>query len=261
MKSAAMTISGRRQANQDAFCAEPQWGLYVVADGMGGYQGGEVAAATAVETIREFFRANEEDDAVTWPFGLRKDLCFAQNLVRVAVRTANQAVMAKRKGDLASMGSTVVVLAWREGRVVLGHVGDSRVYRIRDGVATQLTQDHSLYNELLAAGSTDLPPQKEFAYKNIVTRALGFTVTAGDEPDVAAEAPRAGDVYLLSTDGLHDVLDDAQVAAIVASSKSLDDACTRLVAAAYEGGSHDNITALLVEIEPSDDAVPFEECS
>lgn len=248
IKYAARTTSGRRKNNEDAFCLEPQWGLFVVADGMGGYHGGEVASSTAVDTIREFFRANEEDDAVTWPFGLRKDLSFGQNLVRVAVRTANQAVMARRKGELGNMGTTVVVLAMREGRAIVAHVGDSRVYRVRNGAMTQLTADHSLYNELQKAGSTDLPSQKEFHYRNIVTRALGFNVSAGDEPDLSAEAPRPGDVFLLSTDGLHDYLDDTQIGAIVKASESLDEACENLVVAAYDAGSTDNITVLLVEV-------------
>ena len=249
LDSAGKTTTGRRQSNQDAYCIEPQWGLYVVADGMGGYKGGEVASATAVKTIREFFRANEEDDCVTWPFGLRRDLSFSQNMVRVAVRSANHAVMHQRKGELSNMGSTVVVLALREDRAIMAHMGDSRIYRIRDGSISQLTRDHSMYNELVDAGANDLGPSNEFQYRNIVTRALGFSTSAGDEPELGDETPRKGDVYLLCTDGLYEKVDDETIVGVVrGAGTDLDAACRELVELAYERGSTDNITAVLVRV-------------
>lgn len=247
-KCAGKSVTGRRNNNQDAFCIDQRWGLYVVADGMGGYQGGEIASATAIEAIREFFRANEEDDSVTWPFGLRRELSLMQNMVRVAVRSANHAVMTQRKGELANMGSTVVVLALRDDRAVLAHMGDSRIYRIRRGRIELLTRDHSLYNELADAGANDLGPPSEFPYRNIVTRALGFSTSAGDEPDLGTEVPYPEDVYLLCTDGLYESLDDETIVGIVRGADDLDAACDKLVELAYERGSNDNITAVLVRV-------------
>lgn len=247
-QSAGKTITGRRQTNQDAFLIAPEWGLYVVADGMGGYKGGEVASETAVKAIREFFRANEEDDCVTWPFGLRGDLTFGQNMVRVAVRSANHAVMAKRTGELRDMGSTVAVLALREDRAIFAHMGDSRIYRVRDGALTQITRDHSMYNALEDAGASDLGPANEFQYRNIVTRALGFTTSQGEEPELDAEIPRDGDVYLLCTDGLYEKIDEGVIVGVIKASKSLNQACETLINLAYERGSTDNITAVLVRV-------------
>ena len=248
-KCAGKTITGRRQSNQDALCLEPDWGLYVVADGMGGYKGGEIAAGTAIKAIREFFRANEEDDCVTWPFGLCKDLTFTQNMVRVAIRSANYAVMQQRTGELANMGSTVAVLALREGRAIIAHMGDSRIYRVRDSSLTQLTRDHSMYNALSDSGARDLGPPDEFVYRNVVTRALGFTTSAGDEPELGDDSPRAGDVYLLCTDGLYERIDEGVIVGVVEASKTLEQACETLISVAYERGSTDNITAVLVGVE------------
>ncbi len=247
--SAGKTVTGRRKSNQDAFFEEERWGLFVVADGMGGYEGGEVASSTAIAAIREFFRANEEDDGVTWPFGLRRELSLDKNMVRVAVLAAHHAVVALRKGDLGKMGTTVCVLALRENRAILAHVGDSRIYRVRGREVEQLTRDHSLYNELKEAGAVDLVPENEFPYRNIVTRALGFSTSSGEEPTLHADAPRPGDIYLLCTDGLYEKLDGATIGRVIEESSSLQQACDVLVQIAYERGSTDNITALLVRID------------
>lgn len=247
--SAGKTVAGRRKSNQDRYCIESRWGLYVVADGMGGYEGGEVASATAVESIREFFRANAEDDGVTWPYGVRRELSFAENMVRVAVRSANQAVMVRRRGALANMGSTVVVLSLQGDRAVVAHMGDSRIYRVRGGSVEQLTRDHSMYNELCDAGASDLGPERDFGYRNIVTRALGFTTSAGDEPTLGEVEAREGDVFLLCTDGLYETIEDDMIIGAVRASETLDGACETLVDLAYERGSSDNITAVLVRVE------------
>ena len=140
------------------------------------------------------------------------------------------------------MGSTVVVLRLEAGRAVIGHVGDSRVYRLRAGALEQLTVDHSLWAQLAAAGA-ELPEREEFAYKHVVTRALG-TPTA--EPDLRVEAALAGDVFLLCSDGLSEVLADEAIIAALAHSAAT--ACRALVDAAYAAGSKDNISAVVVRV-------------
>ncbi len=245
---AAASSTGRRDQNQDAFCVAPDLDLCVVCDGMGGYAGGEVASQTAVEVIRHFFRANLADGGITWPYPMERKLSLAENMVSVAVRLAHQAICARRRGKLRQMGTTVVLAACAEDDIVLGHVGDSRIYRLRDGQLEQLTRDHSMYNELFDAGSRDLPPPEEFPYKNVVSRALGFSKNGEERPDLRREKLHAGDVYLLCTDGLHDVLGNERIERVL-RNVSPQAVCQRLVDMAYEAGSTDNITVAVLRVE------------
>lgn len=245
---AAASATGRRDQNQDAFCIEPDLDLCVVCDGMGGYAGGEVASQTAVSVIRHFFEANLADGGITWPYPLQRELTLPENMVSVAVRLAHQAICARRRGKLSQMGTTVVLAACTGDEIVLGHVGDSRIYRLRESKLEQLTRDHSMYNELFDAGSRDLPPPQEFPYNNVVSRALGFSKNGEERPDLRREKIRAGDVYLLCTDGLHDVVGAERIARVL-QNVSAETACEALVEMAYEAGSTDNITAAVVRVE------------
>ena len=241
----ATSIVGRRQNNEDALLESPELGLYAVCDGMGGYAGGEVASKTAVEVLEHFFHANLKDGGITWPYALDRARSLKENMVDVAVRLAHQAILARRKGPLAQMGTTVVVLAEDDDQeVVLGHIGDSRIYRLRDGGLELLTVDHSMYNECKAAGF-ELPPLEEFPHKNIVTRALGIPTSSGESPELRREAFLPGDVFLLCTDGLHDVVSDARIEELL-RSVPFEEVADRLVMEAYEAGSRDNITCLLL---------------
>src|SRR5688572_15394208 len=149
----ALTVAGRRTNNEDAICARPELGLFVVADGLGGYEGGEVASTIAVETIWELVRRTAGDADVTWPYRLDRTRSLDENEVIVATKLANDRILARRNGPLDQMGSTVALVrfgrtAGNEHRVVIAHVGDSRVYRLRDGALAQLTADHSLVNQM-----------------------------------------------------------------------------------------------------------------
>ena len=238
----AISISGRRANNEDAICARPELGLFVVADGMGGYEGGEVASAIAVESICELVRRTAGDADVTWPYKIDPARTIAENEIVVATRLANDRIAARRTGVLEQMGSTVVVLRIAGERVVVGHVGDSRVYRSRAGELVQLTIDHSLLAQLIAAGSP--PPDIEtFPFRHVVTRALG---TTSGEPEVQLAKVQPGDVYLLCTDGLSEVLKPADIARMLGASA--EEACRALVDAAYEAGSRDNISAIVVRV-------------
>ena len=234
----ALSISGRRDNNEDAICVQPDLGLFVVADGMGGYEGGEVASALAVEAIHELVRRTAGDADVTWPYKIEPQRTIHENEIMVATRLANDRICARRSGDLGEMGSTVVVLRFTTEHAIIGHVGDSRVYRMRDGVVEQLTVDHSLANQLIAAG---MAPGADFAWRHVVTRALG---TASGVPDVMRAHVRAGDVFLVCSDGLSEVLSPAQIAELLAAPAEL--ACRALVDAAYVAGSRDNISAIVV---------------
>jgi serine/threonine protein phosphatase PrpC len=238
----ALTVPGRRDNNEDAICVRPDLGLFVVADGMGGYEGGEVASALAVEAICELVRRTSSDADVTWPYTIDPARAIDENEIIVATRLANERISAQRTGVLEQMGSTVAVLRIADDRAVIGHVGDSRVYRLRDGVLAQLTIDHSLLAQLIASGT---PPAdiEHFPWRHVVTRALG---TPTGEPEVSASRALPGDVYLLCSDGLSEPLPEARIAELM--QLPAERACKALVDAAFAAGSRDNISAIVVRV-------------
>lgn len=240
------THVGRRDHNEDAHCLEPDMGLYVVADGMGGYEGGELASRLVVDAIREFFQTNHEDDGLTWPYGLRPELTWLENMVSASVRMAHQRVVKRRVGRYAQMGSTVAMVAVEASHAVIGHIGDSRVYRWRDGELMQLTRDHSLYNAMQDSGHDDLPPLKDFRHGNVITRALGFPMV-DDAPELHRATLREGDVFVLCTDGLIERLEDDDLADTL-SVHAPGEACEILVEEAYARGGRDNITAVVLHV-------------
>jgi serine/threonine protein phosphatase PrpC len=238
LDSFALTIAGRRTNNEDAICARPDLGLFVVADGLGGYDGGEIASSLAVEVICDLVRRTAGDGDVTWPYKIDPQRSITENEVIVATRLAGDRITARRVGLLEQMGSTVAVLRFSDDRAVIGHVGDSRVYRLRAGALAQLTVDHSLVSQMIAAG---MSPDASFPWRHVITRALGMPAA---EPDVQTAAVLPGDVYLLCSDGLYEPLSEQTIAALLEGAPK--DACKRLVDAAYAAGSRDNISAIVV---------------
>ncbi len=238
----ALSIAGRRPNNEDSICARPDLGLFVVADGMGGYEGGEIASALAVEAIHELVRRTAADVDVTWPYKIDPRRTIAENEVLVATRLAAERIAQRRSGLLEQMGSTVVVLHIADDRAVIGHVGDSRVYRLRAGVLAQMTVDHSLLAQMIAAGT---PPAdaETFPFRHVVTRALG---TPHAEPEIQLASALPGDVYLLCSDGLSEVLSPQTIATSLHAPAEV--ACRALVDAAYAAGSRDNISAIVVRV-------------
>ena len=236
----AITFVGRRTNNEDAVSARPELGLYVVADGMGGYEGGEVASAIAVDSITELVRRTAGDADCTWPYAIDPQRSPTENELLVATRLANDRIAARRTGELREMGSTVVALRIAGDRAVIAHVGDSRLYRLRAGALAQLTIDHSLVAQLEASGMAVAP---DFQWRHVVTRALG---TSLGEPDIQCVPLCAGDVFLLCTDGLSEVLARDAIAQLL--ELPAEAACRALVDAAYAAGSRDNISAIVVRV-------------
>jgi serine/threonine protein phosphatase PrpC len=241
--------AGRRPRNEDALFVNNESGVFAVADGMGGYEGGEVASHIAINTLRNFFAdlaALDEDDAATEPVGSDDiDAELARRLDR-AVLEAHREVVAARRGRHAQMGTTLSTLVLRHGKAYIGHVGDSRVYRLRGGQLTQLTKDHSLYNELLMdATQGELPPLRDFPFRNVITQALGMKGQPTTE--LFAEPVEAGDVFLLCTDGLCEDLPEYHMQAVLGALPP-EEACRELVDDAYQWGSRDNITAVVVKV-------------
>lgn len=242
MHSAGITLTGRRSNNEDAMLDASQLGLFVVADGLGGYEGGEVASKLTTTTLAQFIEDNRRDPQGTWPIRENKSRSYEENLLCAAGVAAHEEILAQKQGKLSQMGSTVVAVLLRGRSLVAMHCGDSRLYRLRDGVVVPLTRDHSLWAEMEAAGLAG--NRADFVYKNQITRALGL---AGHGTcDVATHAVEPGDVYLLCSDGLYDPLDEARLRAGLSlpPSEAVDD----LSRAAFQAGSADNITAVVIKI-------------
>lgn len=251
ISAGAATHIGRRSNNEDQCLSAPTLGLFAVADGMGGYEGGEVAAKLAVDALREFYQRNRSEDDCTWPFGLDPQRSLAENMLAVATKLANARVAAGRAGRLKAMGSTVATLVTEGDRAIIAHVGDSRVYRVRGGQLAALTRDHSLYEELRAMGS-QVGDRASFPHANVITRALGMSPAV--KVDTRTEALAAGDVFVLCTDGLYDLVASPRVVTLVTEASPAD-AAARLVHEAYENGSKDNITAVVVRVDAAPSAL------
>ena len=244
----AETYTGRRPNNEDAYGTDPDRGLFVVADGMGGTEGGEIASKLAIKIIRQFFEAAERNPEATWPFVPEPGRSEVETKVDIAVRMADRAIKQRRKGSLAKMGATLAVAAFDDDELVVGHLGDSRVYRMRGGELEQLTRDHSMYNKFVDAGAT-LPPRDEFPYNNVITRALGHgDDPKGGSPELRRLRARPGDTYLLCTDGLSNTVPAERIVQLL-RERPTKLASRFLIREAYELGSTDNITAVVVGVE------------
>jgi protein phosphatase len=221
----------KRRRNDDSFVVAPP--LFAVADGMGGAQAGEVASKLAAAALKE-----------TDPGS-----AGGEERVVALIQEANRRVYERSNADPAASGmGTTITAALVEGtRVTFGHVGDSRAYLVRDGVIEQLTEDHSLVNELMKSGKLSPEEAEMHPQRSVITRALGT------DPDVDVDAfsveAEAGDVYLICSDGLSDMLDATQIERILLEHRAdLDGAVKALVQSANRAGGEDNITAVLFEV-------------
>jgi len=242
-KFCAKTDTGRaRSNNEDSVVFDESTRVAVLADGMGGYNAGEVASGMATAFIQSELSRWLNDAG---PAALAKDVRRAMEL---CVDKANTSILsaASSNTQYAGMGTTLVVGVFRDDGLVLGHIGDSRCYRLRAGKFEAITRDHSLLQEQIDAGLVT-PEQAEHSnIRNLVTRALGV------EPRVMLEVSEypveSGDLYLMCSDGLNDMVNDAAIAKIVQSDEGLEHKAQMLVDAANAGGGRDNISVLLAEV-------------
>ena len=238
----AVDTGRARSNNEDSVAVDEANALAVLADGMGGYNAGEVASNMATTFIQaELGRWLAETAHRATDVEVRRamDIC---------VDNANRAIFnaANANPQYAGMGTTLVVAVFRDGQLRLGHVGDSRAYRWRGGQLAQITRDHSLLQEQIDAGLIT-PEQAAFsANKNLVTRAVGVEDTVLLETHLHEIQP--GDVYLMCSDGLSDMLDDAMMARLLQMNDSLSDAGQALIDAANDAGGKDNIALILVRV-------------
>jgi protein phosphatase len=246
---AALTDVGRKRShNEDAFRCAGNDNLFLVADGMGGHNAGEVASAMAVDVVTQFYAEARRDPLVHWPFKQGRDEQYEADTLNIAIQYANLRIFesARENADRRGMGTTFVGALIAQNAAWVAHVGDSRSYVVRaSGPIEPLTIDHSLLEEYRRTRPDLTDDQlKKFPYKNVITRALGM------KTDVSVEMHRhemhAGDVLVLCCDGLTGMVTDDGIARIVRANPNLNDACRELVAAANAQGGVDNITVVLV---------------
>ncbi|MBZ5708267.1 Stp1/IreP family PP2C-type Ser/Thr phosphatase [Nannocystis pusilla] len=237
-----------RAHNEDSLLIPREMALAVVSDGMGGHAAGDVASRITVETIDQHYRDTARSGPNTWPFKL-PSLEIEKQRMSVAIQLANSNIFetAAADGSKKGMGCTVDAIYFNQGRFFIGHVGDSRVYRIREGRIQMLTEDHSLLNDYLRMKELSGDEGVHFPQKNVVVRALGLADQV--HVDVIADAFKVGDVFLLCSDGLSGMLDDRVMLEIITARDSLDTSCNELIKAANDAGGNDNITAILIRIE------------
>jgi protein phosphatase len=237
--AAGRTDAGRkRRRNEDAFVLDPP--LFAVADGMGGAQAGEVASRLAAAAFREFREADQLDPA---------------ERLQAIIQEANRRIHERAVVDteVSGMGTTMTAALAEGGNVFIGHVGDSRAYRVREGRLEQLTEDHSLVADLMRSGRLTPEEAETHPQRSVITRALGT------DPEVDVDSFQvvacAGDVFLLCSDGLTTMVSDEDILAIIAGAKSLEDAAKTLVKAANRGGGEDNVTVVLFALAEGEAAV------
>jgi serine/threonine protein phosphatase PrpC len=259
-------IGCARDGNEDSFAVLPELGMFLVADGMGGYAAGEVASEMTIDSVREMFeRVDTTWPSVdtTWPAaaGPPSSRLPGARLLIAGLQRANGRILdiARRDPAKQGMGTTFAGLLALRDRIVIAHVGDSRVYRLRGRQLTQMTEDHSLLNEMIRAGQWDPAEADSFPRRNVITRAVGTEEAL--EVDTRIDAPAPGDVYLLCSDGLSEMVPHAELTSILLQYSDLTQAATRLIEAANDHGGLDNITAVLVRCrggstEPSSSQVP-----
>ena len=241
--SSAVDPGRLRTNNEDAVVLDAAWGLAVLADGMGGYKAGEVASSMATHLVHgELRRWLAEDGAGTSDTLLRRAM-------ERAVDDANRQIFnaANLNPDYQGMGTTLVCAAFRESSVMIGHVGDSRAYRMRQGRLVRLTRDHSLLQEQIDAGLITQEEASVSTMKNLVTRAVGVEDTVLLETHV--HALESGDKVLMCSDGLSDMVPEPALEQMLRSDAPPQDLCRELVVAANDAGGRDNISVVVVCVD------------
>ncbi len=238
-------VGRKRSHNEDTIASDIHAGIAILADGMGGYKAGEVASAIAVDEIMKEVR-NGLKRTKSGEIDEETGYSVESLVVKTAIEKANETIYqtAQSQPQCKGMGTTVVTAAFYDNRMTIAHVGDSRLYRLRDGSFEQVTSDHSLLQELIDKGFYTPEEAKNSLNKNLVTRALG--IEENTSPDVQEDVVKPGDVYLLCSDGLTDLVDDDEIRATLEEhGASLETAAITLVGKANEKGGKDNISVIL----------------
>jgi PPM family protein phosphatase len=250
IRAYGVSDAGRvRKTNEDRFVSDLELRLFAVADGMGGHQAGEVASQLAIEALTAFIKLSVSDNDLTWPYGIDPKLTFDGNRLRTGICLANRRVFraAESSDDYAGMGTTMVGLLLNGPEVVIGSVGDSRLYLLSNGALQQLTVDDSWAAKILAQDPSLRPDEiSHHPMRNVLTNVLGARETV--EVNVTERRLSPGDVLLLCSDGVHGAIAPNAIRHLLVTEE-LADVPRKLVDAAMDQGSRDNVTALVIRYE------------
>ena len=249
LQSASLTDPGRvRDHNEDCIESRPEVGLYVLADGMGGYNAGEVASGMATSLIADGMQEQWQLREVE-KLGREDAKKLAREAIAEHVARANAAIFntSQNNPECAGMGTTLVVCLFYDNFLAVGHIGDSRLYRLRGEAMEQVTRDHSLLQEQLDSGLITPEEAKLSQNKNLVTRALGIDPSV--ETEIHVHETQTDDIYLLCSDGLSDMMEDEEIRLTMLTLKSNPTLTVQqLVQAANDNGGRDNISAMLIRV-------------
>ncbi len=241
--AALSDVGNVRQYNEDSLAVDVATGILALADGMGGHRAGEVASRMATESLRTALTA------ALAALGAESSAPLEPHVVSESINQANAAIRAAGRADpkCSGMGTTLVLAVFRAGRVTLAHVGDSRIYRVRAGHLRLLTRDDSLVRDQVELGVISAEEASRSHNRSLVTRALGIADTVSAH--VAHDDVQPGDIYLLCSDGLNDLVPDPDIELIVASlAANLPLAAHHLVQAAKDNGGFDNVSVILARV-------------
>ena len=240
MVFAKTDIGKAREINQDYYYISPypeqDLKLYILADGMGGYKGGDVASSLATNAAKEYIQNHFED--------IDKQKESILNLITNAMAYANQTVYeeSKKSEELEGMGTTLEICLIYNNKAYMGHIGDSRIYRMRNGILRRLTKDHSYVQKLIEDGKITREEAKTHPKKNMLTKALGCTPFV--EPDIRARNIEPNDIYIMCTDGLTNMVTEKQISDII--KRDINKAADELIKEANRFGGYDNITVIII---------------
>ena len=250
IRAYGVSDAGRvRKTNEDRFVSDVDLKLFAVADGMGGHQAGEVASQLAIEALTAFIKLSVSDTDLTWPYGIDPKLTFDGNRLRTGICLANRRVFRadESSDDYAGMGTTMVGLLLNGPDLVIGSVGDSRLYLLSKGALQQLTVDDSWAAKILAQDPSLRPDEiSHHPMRNVLTNVLGARETV--DVSVIERRLSPGDVLLLCSDGVHGAMAPTAIRHLLVSEE-LENVPRKLVDAAMDQGSRDNVTALVIRYE------------
>lgn len=248
IRAFGVSDAGRvRESNEDKFVSDTDRGLFAVADGMGGHKAGEVAAQLAIDAITGFINRSDNDDDVTWPYGIDDSLSFDGNRLRTAIFLANRKVFrsAESSDDYGGMGTTIVCALMTRNRLSIGSVGDSRAYLLTGDDLAQLTTDDSWAATILAHDPEVKPEDiAQHPMRNVLTNVLGGRPTV--EVHISERVLAGGETLLLCSDGVHGSLEPADLIRILREVPDEADAARQIIGLALDRGSRDNVTALVL---------------
>lgn len=249
IRCVGLTDTGKvREHNEDTIATDPDIGLLVLADGMGGYNAGEVASGIAVKTVMNLIREQVEREDLS-VLDRESGMSRPSIILRDAIHRANKIIYqtARSQPQCEGMGTTIVAALFYDNKVSVAHVGDSRMYRLRGGRFEQVTMDHSLLQELVDRGFYSAEEAQRAANKNYVTRALG--VEPNVEVELQEQPVQKGDVYVLCSDGLSDMVEDDDIhLTITTFGANLDTVAKQLIQLANDNGGRDNVSAVMAQV-------------